>query len=54
MLEDEKKTAPVLPGNVWPVLTIAVAVVAVVAWVGVLVWLIVGGIGLFLKISPML
>ena len=37
MLEDEKKTTPVLTGNVWPVLTIAIAVVAVVAWVGVLV-----------------
>jgi len=48
MPEDEKKTAPVLTGNVWPALTIAIAVVAVVAWVGILVWLIVGGIGLFL------
>ena len=48
MSEDEKKTAPVPTGNVWPVLTIAIGLVAVVAWVGVLVWLIVGGIGLFL------
>ena len=48
MSEDEKKTAPVLTDDVWPVLTIAIGLVAVIAWVGILVWLIVGGIGLFL------
>jgi len=48
MAEHEKKTAPILTGNVWPVLTIAIGVVAVIAWVGILVWLIVGGIALFL------
>ena len=48
MPEDEKKIASVLTGNVWPVVIIAIAVVAVVAWVGTLVWLIAGGIALFL------